>query len=137
MAAKLSNDYKILFRGPQGTYNVTLYYTLTILSGPPPPPPLFLLLGFNAHEFIIDTRGFKGSAGVESIDITKRLQDYGKLKHNLYSLTKYLYFVNIFSFHLFILIFLCYLSCLRLLRFSCSYRLLASNKHDNDGTDRE
>ncbi len=34
-------------------------------------------VGFNAHEFIIDTRIFKSTAGVESIDIAKRLQDYG------------------------------------------------------------
>lgn len=30
-----------------------------------------------AHEFILDTRGFKESAGIEAIDIAKRLQDYG------------------------------------------------------------
>ena len=30
-----------------------------------------------AHEFILDTRKFKESAGVEAIDIAKRLQDYG------------------------------------------------------------
>ena len=30
-----------------------------------------------AHEFILDVRGFKGSAGIEAIDIAKRLQDYG------------------------------------------------------------
>ncbi len=30
-----------------------------------------------AHEFIIDVRKFKDSAGVEAIDIAKRLQDYG------------------------------------------------------------
>ncbi|PPJ59333.1 hypothetical protein CBER1_05786 [Cercospora berteroae] len=30
-----------------------------------------------AHEFILDTRGFKKSAGIEVIDIAKRLQDYG------------------------------------------------------------
>lgn len=33
--------------------------------------------GFNAHEFILDTRVFKGTANVDAIDITKRLQDYG------------------------------------------------------------
>ena len=38
-----------------------------------------LIVGFNAHEFIIDTRKFKSTAGVESTDIAKRLQDYGKL----------------------------------------------------------
>ena len=30
-----------------------------------------------AHEFIIDIRKFKESAGIEAIDIAKRLQDYG------------------------------------------------------------
>lgn len=30
-----------------------------------------------AHEFILDARPFKETAGVEAIDIAKRLQDYG------------------------------------------------------------
>jgi glycine dehydrogenase len=30
-----------------------------------------------AHEFILDARKFKSTAGVEAIDIAKRLQDYG------------------------------------------------------------
>lgn len=30
-----------------------------------------------AHEFILDVRAFKQTAGVEAIDIAKRLQDYG------------------------------------------------------------
>lgn len=30
-----------------------------------------------AHEFILDVRGFKETAGVEAIDIAKRLQDFG------------------------------------------------------------
>ena len=30
-----------------------------------------------AHEFILDVRGFKATAGVEAADIAKRLQDYG------------------------------------------------------------
>lgn len=30
-----------------------------------------------AHEFILDARPFKESAGIEAIDIAKRLQDYG------------------------------------------------------------
>merc|ERR1711915_531704 len=30
-----------------------------------------------AHEFIIDVRDFKKTAGVEAVDIAKRLQDYG------------------------------------------------------------
>ncbi|KAI5290266.1 glycine decarboxylase subunit P [Ascosphaera acerosa] len=30
-----------------------------------------------AHEFILDTRKFKATCGIEAIDIAKRLQDYG------------------------------------------------------------
>jgi len=30
-----------------------------------------------AHEFILDVRGFKETAGVEAIDVAKRLQDFG------------------------------------------------------------
>ena len=30
-----------------------------------------------AHEFILDVRKFKDSAGIEAIDVAKRLQDYG------------------------------------------------------------
>jgi glycine dehydrogenase len=30
-----------------------------------------------AHEFILDVRNFKESAGIEAIDVAKRLQDYG------------------------------------------------------------
>lgn len=33
--------------------------------------------GFVAHEFIIDLRQFKESAGVEAMDVAKRLMDYG------------------------------------------------------------
>ena len=33
--------------------------------------------GLNAHEFIIDVREFKKTAGVEAVDIAKRLMDYG------------------------------------------------------------
>lgn len=33
--------------------------------------------GYVAHEFILDCRGFKKTTGIEVIDITKRLQDYG------------------------------------------------------------
>lgn len=33
--------------------------------------------GRTAHEFIVDLRPFKQSAGVESIDVAKRLMDYG------------------------------------------------------------
>ena len=30
-----------------------------------------------AHEFILDVREFKDTAGIEAIDVAKRLQDYG------------------------------------------------------------
>lgn len=33
--------------------------------------------GRSAHEFIVDLRPFKQSAGIESVDIAKRLMDYG------------------------------------------------------------
>jgi len=33
--------------------------------------------GFVAHEFILDLRQFKNSAGVEAMDVAKRLMDYG------------------------------------------------------------
>ncbi|MCC5913010.1 MAG: aminomethyl-transferring glycine dehydrogenase [Balneolaceae bacterium] len=33
--------------------------------------------GRSAHEFIIDMRGFKQSAGIEATDVAKRLMDYG------------------------------------------------------------
>jgi glycine dehydrogenase len=33
--------------------------------------------GFVAHEFIVDVRPFKESAGVEAMDVAKRLMDYG------------------------------------------------------------
>lgn len=35
------------------------------------------LAGCVAHEFIIDCREFKKTAGIEVMDIAKRLQDYG------------------------------------------------------------
>ncbi|MCB9881391.1 MAG: aminomethyl-transferring glycine dehydrogenase [Planctomycetes bacterium] len=33
--------------------------------------------GYCAHEFIIDLRAFKKSAGIEAVDVAKRLMDYG------------------------------------------------------------
>ena len=36
--------------------------------------------GLVAHEFIIDVRPFKKSAGIEPVDIAKRLMDFGKPK---------------------------------------------------------
>ena len=38
---------------------------------------LFFILGFAAHEFIIDVSRFKERANIEAVDIAKRLQDYG------------------------------------------------------------
>jgi glycine dehydrogenase len=49
MKARLENDYKILYTGKNGTC---------------------------AHEFIVDLRPFKTSAGIEAEDIAKRLMDY-------------------------------------------------------------
>jgi len=49
MAARLSGHYKVLYTGSSGTC---------------------------AHEFILDLRDFKGTAGVTEADIAKRLADY-------------------------------------------------------------
>ncbi|KAE8658065.1 Glycine dehydrogenase (decarboxylating) B [Hibiscus syriacus] len=50
MAKRLEKYYPVLFRGVNGTV---------------------------AHEFIIDLRGFKNTAGIEPEDVAKRLMDYG------------------------------------------------------------
>ena len=50
MKARLEKYYKILYTGKNGTA---------------------------AHEFIVDLRPFKGSAGIEAEDVAKRLMDYG------------------------------------------------------------
>jgi len=50
MAKRLENHYPVLFRGKNGTC---------------------------AHEFILDLRPLKASAGVEAEDVAKRLMDYG------------------------------------------------------------
>lgn len=49
MKARLQHDYKILYTGKNGTC---------------------------AHEFIVDLRPFKTSAGIEAEDVAKRLMDY-------------------------------------------------------------
>jgi len=49
MRARLEKEYKILYAGKNGTC---------------------------AHEFIIDLRPFKQSAGIEAEDVAKRLMDY-------------------------------------------------------------
>jgi glycine dehydrogenase len=50
MKARLEKDFDILFTGHSGTC---------------------------AHEFIVDLRPFKNSAGIEAEDVAKRLMDYG------------------------------------------------------------
>jgi glycine dehydrogenase len=50
MKARLEKDYEILYTGSKGTC---------------------------AHEFIVDLRPFKASAGIEAEDVAKRLMDYG------------------------------------------------------------
>lgn len=50
MAHRLSEHYPVLYTGPKGRV---------------------------AHEFIIDLRPFKASAGIEAEDVAKRLMDYG------------------------------------------------------------
>jgi glycine dehydrogenase len=50
MARRLSSHYPVLYTGPTGRV---------------------------AHEFIIDLRQFKESAGIEAEDVAKRLMDYG------------------------------------------------------------
>jgi glycine dehydrogenase len=50
VAARLKDHYPVLYAGHEGTV---------------------------AHECIIDPRAFKNSAGVEAVDIAKRLMDYG------------------------------------------------------------
>jgi glycine dehydrogenase len=50
MKARLEKQYKILYGGVNGTC---------------------------AHEFIVDLRPFKASAGIEAEDVAKRLMDYG------------------------------------------------------------
>ncbi|KAL8115247.1 hypothetical protein AgCh_021907 [Apium graveolens] len=50
MAKRLEDHFPVLFRGVNGTV---------------------------AHEFIVDLRGFKNTAGIEPEDVAKRLMDYG------------------------------------------------------------
>ncbi|WP_295118097.1 aminomethyl-transferring glycine dehydrogenase [uncultured Chitinophaga sp.] len=50
MKARLQNDYEVLYSGVNGTC---------------------------AHEFIVDLRPFKATAGIEAEDVAKRLMDYG------------------------------------------------------------
>lgn len=58
---------------------ITLLNANYILSRLKPHYPILYTneKGRCAHEFILDVRKFKESAGIEAIDIAKRLQDYG------------------------------------------------------------
>lgn len=58
---------------------ITLLNANYILSRLKPHYPILYTndQGRCAHEFILDVRGFKDSAGIEAIDVAKRLQDYG------------------------------------------------------------
>jgi glycine dehydrogenase len=58
---------------------ITLLNANYILSRLKPHYPILYTnaSGRCAHEFILDVRGFKETAGIEAIDIAKRLQDYG------------------------------------------------------------
>ncbi|KAL6706531.1 glycine decarboxylase subunit P [Coniothyrium glycines] len=58
---------------------ITLLNANYILSRLKPHYPILYTndQGRCAHEFILDIRGFKETAGIEVIDVAKRLQDYG------------------------------------------------------------
>lgn len=64
-------------------YSFSQIFTVTyhITTSFPPSPILQVLYrgttGLVAHEFILDMREFKKTAGIEATDIAKRLQDYG------------------------------------------------------------
>lgn len=66
-------------RGLTHATKITLLNANYILSRLKPHYPILYTnaAGRCAHEFILDVRKFKESAGVEAIDVAKRLQDYG------------------------------------------------------------
>ncbi|KAL8741275.1 MAG: hypothetical protein Q9190_006098 [Brigantiaea leucoxantha] len=66
-------------RGLTHATKITLLNANYILSRLKPHYPILYTnsAGRCAHEFILDVRKFKETAGVEAIDIAKRLQDYG------------------------------------------------------------
>ncbi|KAL8694659.1 MAG: hypothetical protein Q9218_000754 [Villophora microphyllina] len=66
-------------RGLTHATKITLLNANYILSRLKPHYPILYTneAGRCAHEFILDVRKFKDSAGIEAIDIAKRLQDYG------------------------------------------------------------
>lgn len=71
--------------------------------------------GYCAHEFIIDAKDFKKTAGIEAIDIAKRLQDYG---------TYTIFFNFVLSAHFTFLLPSWIINTSN--RFSCTYCILAS-----------
>jgi glycine dehydrogenase len=66
-------------RGLTHATKITLLNANYILSRLKPHYPILYTnnKGRCAHEFILDVRKFKDTAGIEAIDIAKRLQDYG------------------------------------------------------------
>ncbi|KAI9782613.1 MAG: glycine decarboxylase subunit P [Geoglossum umbratile] len=66
-------------RGLTHSTKITLLNANYILSRLSPHYPILHTNSASrcAHEFILDVRKFKDSAGIEAIDIAKRLQDYG------------------------------------------------------------
>lgn len=77
----ISWAYNMLM-GAEGLKKATQFTLLNanyLLSRLRPHYPILYTNGHGrcAHEFILDARPFSASAGVEAIDIAKRLQDYG------------------------------------------------------------
>jgi len=66
-------------RGLTHATKITLLNANYILSRLKPHYPILYAnaAGRCAHEFILDVRKFKDTAGIEAIDVAKRLQDYG------------------------------------------------------------
>jgi len=66
-------------RGLTHATKITLLNANYILSRLRPHYPILYTneAGRCAHEFILDTRKFKETCGIEAIDVAKRLQDYG------------------------------------------------------------
>lgn len=66
-------------RGLTHATKITLLNANYILSRLKPHYPILYTnaAGRCAHEFILDVRPFKETAGIEAIDVAKRLQDYG------------------------------------------------------------
>ncbi|KAL8865724.1 MAG: hypothetical protein Q9174_006732, partial [Haloplaca sp. 1 TL-2023] len=66
-------------RGLTHATKITLLNANYILARLKPHYPILYTnaAGRCAHEFILDVRQFKESAGIEAIDVAKRLQDYG------------------------------------------------------------